>query len=69
MRRPPNMEVFRVSTSESRESGIQLTRQQLLAAGAAGGLALAAWGPGGAVAFAATERSGIRGSVPLRRGP
>jgi peptide/nickel transport system substrate-binding protein len=53
MRRPPTMEVSPVSTSERRESGIHLTRRQLLAAGAAGGLSLAALGPGGAVAFGA----------------
>ena len=40
-------------TSESREGGTKLTRQQLLAAGAAGGLAFAAWGPSGGIAFAA----------------
>ena len=57
MRRTPNMEVSPVSMSENRESGIQLTRQQLLAAGAAGGLALTAWGPG-SVALAATPNRG-----------
>jgi peptide/nickel transport system substrate-binding protein len=53
MRRNLNMEVPPVSMSENRESGVHLTRQQLLAAGAAGGLALTAWGPG-AVALGAT---------------
>ena len=54
MRRPPIMEVSPVSTSERRDGGIQLTRRQLLATGAAGGLTLAALGPGSAIAFGAT---------------
>jgi peptide/nickel transport system substrate-binding protein len=47
-----------VSTSEPREDGTRLTRQQLLAAGAAGGVAIAAFGPSGALAFAAAPKRG-----------
>jgi peptide/nickel transport system substrate-binding protein len=58
MRRSPKTEVSTVSTSERREGGTKLTRQQLLATGAAGGLAFAAWGEAGSFAFAATPKKG-----------
>ena len=43
-----------MSTSERRDGGIHLSRRQLLATGAAGGLSLAALGPGSSIAFGAT---------------
>ena len=43
-----------MSTSERRDGGIHLSRRQLLVTGAAGGLSLAALGPGSSIAFGAT---------------
>lgn len=57
MRRPVTVEVSPVSTSKRRDGGIDLSRQQLPVAGVAGGLSLAALGPGSSIAWARAHAS------------